>query len=398
MIVRYKINLRDPIYLEDHWPIPMMGGNLSAVTRDEMVIGFEIIFSGQPVNFSPEIIPKGIGDAKYTISHRDKLFPFVKMRLQEAFSFVQCYFDVEILVDEIEVEYAGETDEEEKQIKIKSYESKKEKPTRIVPFYLFTRAVMAAETGNAPKFEAGLLKMARTEMLQERYIDSFRYSFLLIESIFGDGKFKAVHLRDALKANDEFVEIVSTALNERMSPKHSRNSDTEILLSKTPKPPTIIDHIVEKRGFYFHGNVKRKNAWRPNEQESAESLCLLTFSIANLISQAAAAPMFDDSLSQRHLDDARRTGAIMPMNVSFRFRDPQDSFDRHGNLRVTYPGTKVTSKMAVSAAKTFLDKFEELAPVGQLISATCTLQETDENIFDIQLHVRPSTIARSGDG
>ena len=386
MLVRYRVNLRDPVSLEDHWPIPIMGGSLNAVTRDETVIAFEVVFSGQPVSFAPQIIPQKSGDAKYTILHRDKLLPFVKMRLEEAFSYIQCYFDVEILINEIEVEYAGETGEEEKQIRIKSYKSEKEKTTWIVPFDLLTRAIMAAEKGNAPKFEAGLLKMARTEMLQERYIDSFRYSFLLVESIFGDGKFKAAQLRDVFKANAGFVDIVANAVRERMPPKHSRDSDTEILLSNSPKPETVIDHIIRKRGFYFHGNVKRKNAWRPDEQEAAESLCLLSFSIANLICQAAAARMFDDSLSQRHLEDAKRVGAIMSMNVNFHFRDPQESFERQGNLRVAYPGTKVTSKMAVSAAKIFLDRFEEMAPLADLRSATCTVEESGEEVFDLQFH------------
>ena len=232
--------------------------------------------------------------------------------------------------------------------------------------------------------------MARREILQERYIDSFRYSFLLIESIYGDGKYKAAQLKDALKASTEFMSIVTNALKDRLLPKHPRNSDTEKLLSAFPTAEAAIDHLVEKRGFYFHGNVRRKNAWKPHEQETAEALCLLALHIAMLISHVAAAPMFDDSLSQRHFDNAKRVGAIMTMSINFVFHDPNDNFNRSGNVNIDIPGTKMTPKMAVNVAEHFLNRFKDMAPVGDLRSATGTVASTGQKVFDMEFHVKPS--------
>lgn len=309
MLVRYLVELREPINLEDHWPISIMGGDLRVISKDEKVTAIEITFRGQPVHLAPAVETHEEGDVKFTITGRDTLLQFVKMHLEEAFAYLQCYFDMEILINEIEARYIGETEEEEKQIKIKSFKSEREKRPSMVPYDLFTRAIMVAETTKAPRLEANLLRMARTEMLQERYIDSFRYSFLLIEFLYGNGKYKADQLKAALKASPEFMSIVTNALKERMLPRHPRNSDTEKLLSAFPKAEAVIDHLVEKRGFYFHGNVKRKDAWRPHEQETAEALCLLSLNIAMLISHSAAAPMFDDSLSQRHFDNATTQNA-----------------------------------------------------------------------------------------
>ena len=376
MRVRYLVQLKEPFRLEDHWPISIMGGDFRVVSKDGKATAFEITFAGQSVDLAPMVEPHEEGDSKLSIIVRDTLLPFVRMQLEKAFSYLQCYFDVEVLIGEIEIEYAGETEEEEKQIKVTSSSAKREKWPLSMPYDLLTRAIMVAEAGQAPEFEARLVSAARTAMLQERYIDSFRYSFLLIESLYGDGKFKTAQLKEALKGSADFKPLVTTALKVRMSPMRPQNSDTEKLLAASPATEAVIDHLVEKRGFFFHGNVKRKDAWRPHEQQAAETLALLSLEIAMLISHAAAAPMFDETFSQRHFDDAKRVGAIMTMNVSFRFREPEDTFDRNGRMDISVPGTKATPKMAVYVAKNFLERFVNVAPVADLKSATCTVKDT----------------------
>jgi len=193
-----------------------MGGDLHVISKDDRVIAFKIAFTCQPVHLAPAVEAHEQGDVKFINIGRDTLLPFVKLHLEEAFAYLQCYFDMEILINEIEAQYIGETEEEEKQIKIKSFKPEREKRPWMVPYDLFTRAIMVAETGKAPRLEANLLRMARTEMLQERYIDSFRYSFLLIEFLCGDGQHKAAQLKAALKGSTEFMSIVRKAVKERM--------------------------------------------------------------------------------------------------------------------------------------------------------------------------------------
>lgn len=255
---------------------------------------------------------------------------------------------------------------------------------------MLTRALMAGEQGIAPELEATLVKLARTAMLEKRYIDSFRYSFLLIDCVYGAGKFRTAHLKQALKGSPEFTSLVATALKGRMRQKHSNNSDTHALLAASPTVEDVIDHLVDKRGFYFHGNTQRKDAWKPHEQTSAETLCLLALEIAMLISHQAAAPMFDDAFTQRHFEEAKRTGAIVTMNVKFQFRHPGAAFDQNASMKITMPGTKVTPKMAVYAAKNFLERFEEVAPDAELKAACCAVASTAEEVFDVVIHPHPA--------
>jgi len=386
MRVRYLVQLKEPIWLEDHWPIPIMGGDFRVVSKDGKATAFKITFTGQSVNLAPAVQLHEEGPPKYTIIKRDTLLPFVRIQLEKAFIYLQCYFDVDVLIGEIEIEYAGETEEEKKLIEVTG-STRGEKPPLLMPYDILTRAIMAAEIGQAPEFEATFVSAARSAMLQERYIDSFRYSFLLIESLYGNGKYKKIQLKNALRKNADFKTLVTTALNERASSVHHQNSDTEKLLAASPTTEAVIDHLVDKRGLYFHGNVERKDAWRPHEQKIAETLALLSLDIVLLISHAAATPMFDETYSQRHLDNAKIVGAIMTMNVSFKFREPGENFDRNANQIINVPGTKVTPKMAVYAAKSFLESFESSAPVADLKNASCTVKDTGQNVFDIEFHV-----------
>jgi hypothetical protein len=397
MRVRYLVRLKEPIRLEDHWPVPIMGGELRVVSKDEMATAFEITLAGQSVDLAPAAQQHEKGDVKLSITVRDTLLPLVERQLGKAFTYLWCYFDVEVLIREIQIEYTAETEEEERQIEVKGWSSERKKTPLWMPYNLLTRAIMAAEAGQAPEFEATLVSAARTALLEERYIDSFRYAFLLMESLYGGGKFKTMHLKDALKGSLDFKRLVTTALKMHGSPKRPRNSDTEQLLAASPTAEAVIDHLVDKRGLYFHGNVGRKDAWRPHEQQAAEMLALLSLEIAMLISQAAAAQMFDGAFSQRHRDNAEPVGAIMAMNVSFRYREPGQTFDKKGSMNISVPGTKATPKVAVYVARKFLERFEDRAPVADLKSVTCTVRGTGQKVFDMEFHVEAGSVV-SEDG
>tara|TARA_R110001592_G_scaffold254129_3_gene517487 strand:- start:29985 stop:31115 length:1131 start_codon:yes stop_codon:yes gene_type:complete len=364
-----------------------MDGQLEVISDNGTATAFEITFTGKSVDLSPRLEQHKTGDVKMSITARDSLLPFALMQLEKAFVYLQCYFEIEILIDDVDIKYEGETEAEEKEIQVKAFSTKREPPPLRLTYDYLTRALMAAESGEAPEFEATLLNAARSAMLRKRYIDSFRYSFLLIESLYGEGKFKKNQLKEALNSSSEFRSIVIKTLDEPMSPRKHQTSDTERLLSGSPSVEEVIEHLVDKRGFYFHGNVKRSDAWQPHEQTAAEALCLLSIQIAMSISHQAAAAMFDDALSQRHYDEAKQAGAIMTMVVKYQFRDSHENFDRDGRMNVNVPGTKVTPAMAAYVAKNFLQRLEETLPDAELKVASCVVDGTDQKVFDIQFHV-----------
>ena len=382
MLIRYTFKLRDPVIFEDFWPIPIMGGRLRTLKKNgNQVTGFFVELENQDPNLSLSLNHTPEAEVKAHIVGRDKLFPFVKIQIEEAFSYLQCYFNVEIISDEVETEYIAETEEEKGHIQVMSFSTGRNDIDPIIPFDIFARAVMAAEKGPSPVLESSFLQMARAELLRDRYIDSFRYSFLLIESVYGGGKFKSSQLKKELKGNSDFVRVLTDAMSTRIKPKNRKQCDTERLLSANAQVEDVIDHIVDKRGFYFHSNVTKKISWRPHEQEEAESLSLLAFAVANLIAVDAAKPMFDEELVERYHKAAKEAGAIMKTRIHFQFKDPTESFDREEQVEMSVPGTVPTAKQTVYLASNFFEYSKNQFPTADLMSASCVDVTNDKQLF-----------------
>ena len=364
-----------------------MNGLCRVLEEDGRAKGLEIVFEGEPVTNAPLLEELAQGPARLHITERDNRWFFVKRHIDQASAFLECLYNVDLATDEMEAKYQGESPEEEEEIDVKAMSANKAEHSLPLTFDMLTRALMAAEKADGPRFESTLVKAARNALFSQQYIDSFRYSFLLIEALYGDGQSKQLGLITAFKSSPELVAIVRNSLADVAPPRRQHGSDTEILLASAPTPEAMIEHLVKKRGFYFHGNRKRKDAWSPDQQGEAEALADLAIGIVHSIAMKAADPIFEPDFGERHFKDAAAVGAKIVFEIKYSFRDIGEEFSRNGNLIIDTPGTKVTKKQANEIAKQFLLHFEHNAPVAGLEKATCTVQGSDQQVFDIVFHV-----------
>jgi len=386
MRIRYIVPIQSALIIPDHWAIPIQGGTCRVIEEAGLAKALEIIFTNQPIGYAPHIEKQA--ENRTQVSVRDPLWFFVKQQLDGAMAFLHCFHDITLATEEVETKYEGETVDEEKQIAVKSMaRTAKDSPIPL-SFDLLTRAIMAAEENSTPKFEATLARAASKALSEQQFINSFRYSFLLIESLYGEGQFKSSRLKEVLKNNVIFKEMVETTLLDPVVMRPQYTSDTAILFASAPGADKVIDHLVEKRGFYFHGNIKRKDAWRPEQQQVAEALAMFAISIVLLITREASTPMFDESFAKQHYENAKEKGAIIVFQIKVTYRDSVSDFQGSHQLDVNMPGTKATSRMALDVAKLFLEKFEYDQPLARLERAECTVQGSAEKVFDIQFHTQ----------
>lgn len=386
MRLRYTVPFKRSVIIDDHWEIPIQGGKLRVIEENGYAKALELTFENQPLDYAPHLQRHSEGKTVATITGRDRRLTFVKRQLDDAATFLECIHDIELITDEIETKYESETPEEEAEIAIKSSSMGRHDRALPLTFDMLTRAIMAVDKQGGPKFEATLVKTARKAFSQQQFINSFRYSFLLMESLYGEGQFKKAGLQAALKANPELRDMVEFAVRDMIPAKNDRSSETARLMAKKPNVDTVIDHLVEKRGFYFHGNIRRKDGWKPDEQGAAEALALLAVGIVTQISMNAAGPIFDPEFNKLHFEDAMRAGAKIVFQIKFKFREPEEKFDREHQLNITMPGTKATPRSAFAAAQQFLQLFQHNQPVSALISAECTVQGSDQKVFDLIFH------------
>lgn len=387
MKVRYTFPLKRPIDMDDHWPIPVLDGIARMVENDDgLVVAIEFAKDGCPVDLAFQVIETPGQISKATIAGQDGFVRVVQDHLDRAFSYLQCYFSTEIEVGSVDIEHIAETSEEEEKIVLPSFSiGKKEEAPLPLTYDFVTRAIMAAEEGEAPTFEASLAQLARENNAQGRYIDCFRYCFLLIEAIFGEGKFKKKQLEDALKGSEDFVAMVAGAIAAWQLPNNSQDSATKSLMEGSPSTDDVIEHLVERRGHYFHANLKKASSWSAKHQDEANALAWLALQISQAIAARSADKMFEDELAKRHFQEAGEMGAHLMVKIEYLFRVPEDEFIRKRQLNVQVPGTKPTTRIATGCVKQALEHFEKTIPVGRIHSVNGR-DINGNDLFTVRIH------------
>lgn len=387
MKVRYLFPLGRPIKLPDHWPVPMLGGTVRMVEgEDGLVTGIEFEKSGCPIDLAFRLNETPDEAIKGTISGDDYFVAEVRDHLDRAFSYLQCYFSTEIELNHISIMHEAETEEEAERIVIHSFEMGKqdERPLPIT-YDFITRAIMAAENAEAPQHEASLAHLARENLARERYIDSFRYSFLLAEAMYGNGQSQKWALIAALESYPRFVEIIESEVATWQRPKDAQQSSTDDLLSSNPSTHDVITHLVERRGHYFHANKRKPKPWSAKSQNEAESLAWFAIGIAQAIGYDAAEPMFAPEFAQRHFDEAGQMGAHVTMKIEYLYRIPEEVLIRKRDLVAKLPGTKITTQMAMHMLRNALEHFEQNEPVGTIHSINAKAEDGFK-VFTVRFH------------
>lgn len=387
MKVRYTFPLKRPIAMDDHWLIPILGGTARMVEDDNgLVVAIEFTKDGCPVDLAFQVTETPDHVSKLTIMGGDGFVRDVEDHLDRAFAYIQCYFSTEIEVGSVDIEHIAESAEEEEKIELPSFKIGKAEPSPLPLTYDFvTRAVMAAEGGEAPTFEASLAHLARESNFQGRYIDCFRYCFLLIEAIFGEGKFKKKQIEDALKGSTDFVAMVAGEIAGWRPPADCENSTTKTLMEGGPSTDEVIEHLVERRGHYFHANLKKAASWSAKNQEEAKALAWLGLQLSQAIAARSAAKMFEGEFAKRHFDEAGKMGAHFVVKIEYLFRVPEDEFIRKRQLNVTVPGTKATTRIATGCVKQALEHFEHAIPVGKIHSINGR-DNAGNDLFTVRIH------------
>lgn len=371
--------------VEDHWPIPLLGGLCRLIEENGLITGIEFTKNGVPKELAFSVVETPDGPSKATITGNDSLLPQVRDHLIRAFAFLQCYFDTEISVDVVSVTHEAETAEEEAHIVMPAFNFGKKEQLLRLPYDMFTRSLMVAAEQEPPTFVSTLATQARQSLIDRRYIDSFRFSFLLIESLFGGGKFKANQLKKQLASAAPLIGAIGAALAEWKPHPSMTQSPSLRLINSTPAPETIAEHLVDMRGHYFHGNLVKPGAWHPAQQEEANALASFAVSIVQVIAAEAATPLFDEKYSALHFKQAGEAGAHVKMEVTYLYRLPGDGdLLREDKVVVNSPGTKPTTPMAMNVAWRSVRQFTDGLPVGRLHSVSARNLADGSQVFSIR--------------
>ncbi|GAB7554837.1 hypothetical protein NRB_43500 [Novosphingobium sp. 11B] len=371
----------------DHWPIDVLGARMTLVADGDMVSALKFAFTGQPATLAPSLAQPDSPGQPPTIAINDPLHSMLRQQVRNGFSFIQALFPVQVAFDRTEAEYEGETQEESKAIAISrfTYGEADERPIALT-YDFFTRAMMAAEKQYDEQYRlfATLTGYAREASKEARYIDAFRYYFLIFDAFFSDGQFKKAGLEKAFKGYAVLIDAIKSAKADFREDRTRPATPTGTFLRGSPTPEKIVEHLIERRGHYFHSNRRKPGAWSPDKQDEARELSWLCAMICLNLSDKYSGPMFAEELEARHFAEARKSGAIIVLKIDYTYVDDDGDEHKQGRTNINMPGTKVTRKMATEMTQNFVQKFIEAQPASSLVHAICREENSGKPIFEIR--------------
>lgn len=383
MDLRLRFPLKKRINLDDHWPLES-GDTLLAFEKDgEDISAVVVTVRNLADEDLPVVTMPDPSEGLPNLSIRGDAIGRGRRVVSRFLDYINLYFSIRVDLRSVEIEYVPNNDAERDRLDMYGMTINREPPISRLPFDILAQAFFASEGDFDPSFASRMLTAARDALVDEQYIECFRYCFLLIEALYGDGKFQKADLVRAFCDSSEFRPVIESTIAEFRSDPLYKSAPGRALVAKYDTPETLMKHLAERRGYYFHGNLKRADPWHPDKQDEARALAEVCLDLAIGGTHSFSAAMFDPEINQRFIDNAKQQGAIVSVEVQYFYLNA-DGQRRKGRMTMEAPGTVVTSDLAVTINKNFLHWAQTDLRRETLVHAIAIDQSTGREIFRTQ--------------
>lgn len=382
MKIRYEVVLDEPLMIDGDWPLELSDGGLFRVkTEAGKAIAFEVEYSGKPSDhFRREDGVLHLDDDRWT-----RMRPFFA-RLK---SFIQMESEANFDPTEVFAHYDGETEAEKQDIpmhKVVLTKGDDRRSRRPLDHELLGAAVLASYSGDVepPPFISELKSMSRRSEREGRYVDSFRYSFLIVDTLYGQGKFRTNQLVEALSSSEDLSNALEAARRVVRQRTEDATEDTAKILASDATTKDLMRHIVKRRGEYFHGTtaLKKTGDWR---SEEARTLCNLMGRTTDEICRATIVRIFGDDTWDWYESSGRRHGKTADVAMDFGIRERKSG--RAGVLtkHAEFVGERESARVRLKWALQSLEGLELSDEENELESIVCKEMTTDQELFTIRM-------------
>lgn len=382
MKVALRFPVVRPIHVSDAWPLKVADATIELEREGTEVRAILVTFLGQALELGPVVQGNG---GTLNLKFQGVLEQRAKSIVSRFQDFLSLYFQIEIDTDHIERSYTGESPEEDDALIARGLTLDQTRSPSWIPFGIIAPAVFATESDADVSFTASMLRLGRRSLERKEHIDAFRYFFMILEGLFGAGQSRQAALRDAFLAAPSLVFAIQQTRSQLLSDPIERNSPARLLLGALTTPEQVVGHLVERRGFYFHSNPQRPGGWHPARQTEAEPLAWFTAALAQSVAMTFAEPIHHPSMGSRYLDEARRQGAVMNLEIEFEVAENNDRRSRPNILTMEVPGTVLTTDLAMTLLK-HAGTWAEVHQLGRPVRhITARIVDTGEVLFRVAL-------------
>lgn len=205
--------------------------------------------------------------------------------------FLSIYGLERITLDEADISWVAETEEEKKTLQQHHFKfkfTKRETSNLRAPFAVVKRSVIASTEALDWEVPLSFYRKGTNDYHDRRYIDAIHDFYFLIETLFGNGKTKNYQVKEELEKSQPLVTIATQVLNEGEQTILARGTRTTVVdefrktfANKTPEK--YLEHVVDLRGFLHHHSPQYKKTWNPTLEYEYELDAILLSHLCFLI-------------------------------------------------------------------------------------------------------------------
>ena len=383
MRIRYEIKFDEPLKIDGDWPLNLPnGGTFQVIRENGKAVGFTVEFTGT----APDIFRVKDGINKGGIYRWSEMMMFYG-RLR---SYLQCVSEIDFDPSEVSIDHIGETEEEKKQYPM----CKMVMPTRkdrtaknIIDPEILAATVFAScnDDTQAPHFIGELKRMSRRSKREGRYVDSFRYDFLIMETLYGKGQFKTKQLADAMKSEKNFLDILQIAKKQTSITSETPRDETETLICSSCSSEDLVDHIIKMRGYYFHGRKRMiaRRDWRLDDK--ARTLCIFSNSTTDMVLQELTSHIYEDGSGKQYEECAKTQGMVTILELDVLLWLALEKRSRQDKIHEEVIGDVSSSRNRIKWAMSILERLKYNEDQPKLESLVGKDQESGQELFMIRI-------------
>jgi hypothetical protein len=185
--------------------------------------------------------------------------------------FLSVYGLESIGLDQMDISWVPESEEDKKRLQTTGFSFKFKKPEATpvrAPFSVVTRAVIASTEHLEWEIPLNFFRRGRIDFLERRYIDAIYDFYLLLETLFANGKTKNRVVKQQFANSSELVAFSSRVLSEGEQSVIRRGGRASLLVAfrathSKQTPQQFLEHLVDLRGFLHHHSLKNPKIWHP---------------------------------------------------------------------------------------------------------------------------------------
>lgn len=318
MKLLFSLPIEDQFRLDDDWPIRFHDDTVFRCKRE---FGFVTEFQVECTIEIGKIASIVKGKRTINIEKWTEVYIF----FNNLRTYIQCIGEVEFDPTRLKMFFQPETPEEEAILPasgpLELVISGRPSKVPIFDFEKFAAALYQSRGGKSShlRFIGEMKSMARRTFRQNRFLDSFRYNFLLLDSLYGRGQFRTKGLTEALSSSDEFVSALKQTRTKLRHSIGGTRSDTELLICSECGVESLIKHLVKKRGLYFHGNTNLTPE-RQMESDEGRTLAELVNQVTDIVCNRNVREIYqDEAMKELYEKSAIESNLVVTTNVEYTF-------------------------------------------------------------------------------